>query len=102
MLNKKVEDNDYIAVPIKEYKKILECIDCFIEDFSSKFDCKRTNENKLINILEAEIKKQKEIRLSTSGINTGFAERVRIRIDGKTEGLKFAIEKIKEMEENKI
>lgn len=58
----------------------------------------------LYNMLKAVLMQlpAKEIRLSTKGINTGFSERVRIRIDGRTEGLKFAIEKIKEMEEYKI
>lgn len=97
----KIENNEYIAVPIEEYKKILEIINYDIEEISKKLDYKGKGRNKLIDSLEAEIRRQKEIRLSTKGVG-GFAERLRTRIEGQTEGLKFAIEKIKEMEENKI
>lgn len=94
------EDNEYIAVPIKEYKNVLEIIDCYIKEISCNIDYKSKNTQNLITILETEIKKQRNIRLSTKCVE-GFAERIRIRIDGRIEGLEFAIQKIKEMEENK-
>lgn len=42
----KIENNEYIAVPLEEYKKVLEIINYDIEEILKKLDYKGKGRNK--------------------------------------------------------